>query len=105
MATFLHPKKWIKRLPVEALLWSCALIALALNDTAASHYTVCPVSQAGFTFCPGCGLGRSVTHLFHGDISSSLQTHPLGVFAVIVLSFRIVRLTKHYFQFDYGKSY
>lgn len=98
-------KKWIKRLPVEALIWFCALIALAINDTAASHYSVCPIRQAGFTICPGCGLGRSVTYLFHGEILTSLQTHPLGVFAVIVLSFRIVQLTKHYFQFDYGKSY
>ena len=105
MATLSLVKKRIKRLPVEAVLWCCALIALALNDTAASHYSLCPLSQAGFTFCPGCGLGRSVTHLFHGEILTSFQTHPLGVFAVIVLSFRTVQLTKHYFQFDYGKSY
>ncbi|MGC1241419.1 MAG: DUF2752 domain-containing protein [Chryseosolibacter sp.] len=94
----------LKRIPVEAICWLAGLVVLAASDTAASHFSLCPLKNAGLGFCPGCGLGRSVTLLFHGDILRSFQTHPLGVFAVIVLSYRIAQLTKQYFQ-HYGKSY
>jgi hypothetical protein len=95
----------LKRIPFEALCWLTGLLLLALLDTASnSHFTLCPLKNAGFNFCPGCGLGRSISLLFHGELVASLKTHPLGVFAVIILSFRIINLMKHYFQ-NYGKSY
>lgn len=100
----LHTVQLLKRIPFEALCWAAGLALLALSDTAADHFSLCPLKNAGIHFCPGCGLGRSVTLLFHGEISASFQMHPLGMFAVIVLSFRIVDLTKQYLQ-HYGKSY
>ena len=95
--------KVLRHLPLEACCWFAALVALALTDPASSHFSLCPLKNAGITFCPGCGLGRSITLFFHGDIAASFHTHPLGIFAVIVLSFRIVNLTKHYLK--HGKSY
>ncbi|MDQ2658023.1 MAG: DUF2752 domain-containing protein [Bacteroidota bacterium] len=80
------------------------MIVLAVVDAGSSHLTICPFSNAGFEFCPGCGLGRSVSHAIHGDFRESIQVHPLGIFAVIVLSFRIANLTKLYIR-NYGKSY
>jgi len=93
-----------KRLPFEALVWLTGLILLASADAASGHFSVCIFKNAGFTFCPGCGLGRSITQLFNGDVLESLRTHPLGVGAVVILTVRIVNLTKLYFQ-NYGKSY
>ncbi|MEX1241174.1 MAG: DUF2752 domain-containing protein [Cyclobacteriaceae bacterium] len=97
-------RKTLKYLPFEAICWFGALALLGFSDTTAHHFSLCPLKNAGFAFCPGCGLGRSVTLLFHGDIAASFEMHPLGIFAVIVLSFRIVDLTRQYLQY-YGKSY
>ncbi|HEY9487679.1 MAG TPA: DUF2752 domain-containing protein [Chryseosolibacter sp.] len=93
-----------KRIPWEGLIWATGLIMLACADTGLQHFTLCPLENAGWNFCPGCGLGGSITLFFHGRLVESFLLHPLGIFAVFTLSFRIIILTKHYFQ-DYGKSY
>ena len=89
---------------MEALTWTLGLLALALLPVPEhAHFTVCPLYHLGFSWCPGCGLGRSVSLLFHGQAMRSLQAHPLGIFAVVILSFRIFQLTKYYLK-SYGKS-
>lgn len=95
---------FLKRFPFEALIWFSGLLVLYLNPAGDSHFTICPLKNAGFDFCPGCGLGTSVSLLLHGEVVDSLHAHPLGIFALIILSFRIVNLTKLYIQ-NYGKSY
>ncbi|MBL7859060.1 MAG: DUF2752 domain-containing protein [Cyclobacteriaceae bacterium] len=95
----------LKQIPWEAVVWSFALLYLALyqpgNDP---HFTVCPLHHLGLEFCPGCGLGRSIAFLFHGHLWQSLAAHPLGIFAVIILPYRIIQLTKNYLH-QYGKNY
>ena len=93
----------LKRIPFELLVWVTGLLLLAFIDTN-GHFTLCPLKNAGWYFCPGCGLGRSISLFFNGDLTASLEAHPLGIFAVIILSFRILNLTKLYVQ-NYGKSY
>lgn len=95
---------FLRRFPFEALIWFSGLLVLYLNPVGDSHFTICPLKNAGFDFCPGCGLGTAVSLLLHGEVVDSLHAHPLGIFALIILSFRIVNLTKLYFQ-NYGKSY
>jgi hypothetical protein len=56
------------------------------------HYSFCVFKFLGLKFCPGCGLGHSISYLFHGDIPASFSAHPLGIFAVIVLMCRIYNL-------------
>lgn len=94
---------FIRSLPLEAIVWTCGLIALALYTPSGEHFTLCPFYHLGFDFCPGCGLGRSIALFFHGEIIDSLKTHPLGIFAVIILSFRIIQLSKDYLK-SHGKS-
>lgn len=95
----------LKALPVEALTWMLGLLSLAvLPVPEGDHVTICPLHHLGFAWCPGCGLGRSISLLFHGEAMRSLEVHPLGIFAVIILSFRIFQLTKHYLT-AYGKSH
>ncbi|ASU32319.1 hypothetical protein MuYL_0416 [Mucilaginibacter xinganensis] len=48
----------------------------------------------GVTWCPGCGLGHSISFLFHGDIKNSLHAHWLGIPAVGVILYRIVVLAR-----------
>jgi hypothetical protein len=94
----------LKRFPFEALCWLTGLLSLAFSDPSSPHFSLCPLKNMGFDFCPGCGLGTSVSLLFHGQIADSLHAHPMGIFAVIVLSFRIINLTKQRIR-SYGKSY
>lgn len=93
-----------KRLPFEALVWLSGLLTLFFLDVGNNHFTLCPLKNAGLDFCPGCGLGKSISLLFRGQLSQSLDAHPLGIFAVIILSFRIIKLTKQYIE-NYGQSY
>lgn len=88
-------KAWqqIKRLPFEAFIWIGALLFLALSDPLSeTHFTLCPLRNAGFQFCPGCGLGKSISLIFNGYYLSAFSTHPLGLFAIIVLSYRSIYL-------------
>jgi len=48
----------------------------------------------GFTWCPGCGLGHSISFLFHGDIKSSFHAHWLGIPALIIIVYRIYVLAR-----------
>ena len=94
----------LKRIPIEAIVWTAGLLVLALIDSGNDHFSLCFLKNAGFDFCPGCGLGKSISLFFDGELNASLRAHPLGVFAVLILTFRIVNLTKLYFK-NYGKSY
>ena len=80
---------WFKK---EAFIWLAALTWLALADPSGHHYSICPLHNLGFSFCPGCGLGRSIGYFFRLDPVSSFQAHPLGILAVILLIYRIIRV-------------
>ena len=97
--------KRYRNFPLEALVWFGGLVALAFyHPETDPHFSICPLYYAGLDFCPGCGLGRSVSFLFHGEILQSFAAHPLGIFAVIILSYRIIELLKPYIK-SYGKNY
>jgi hypothetical protein len=79
----------------ELIFWIAALITTALIPLDASpHYSFCLFKLAGFDFCPGCGIGHSISYLFHGNLSASFNSHPLGLFAVLVIICRISKLLR-----------
>lgn len=81
------------RVGLEAIVWIGAFIYLAVhNPYAHGEFTLCPLKNLGFNYCPGCGLGRSVSFFLHGDVVRSFQTHILGIPATIILFFRIISL-------------
>lgn len=74
------------RLYSEALIWVSVLVVLALSPAGEEgHLNLCLFNLAGFTWCPGCGIGRSMIRLLHGNLSASLSMHPLGIVAVILM--------------------
>lgn len=83
-------KKW----PLELFFWFGALLFLALTQTGSAHYSLCPIENMGFSWCPGCGLGRSLRSLLHADIRSSLDHHWFGIPALFILLHRILQLLK-----------
>ena len=87
----------LKRIPLELIFWIAALILLAAADPHdhrdAQHFTLCPIANMGFTWCPGCGIGRSITQLFHGNLVESFAQHWFGLPALLIICRRIGVLT------------
>jgi len=82
-----------KLIGFEALVWILGLFYLAfINSPDATHFTVCPLANLGIGFCPGCGLGNSISYLIRGELISSIHTHPLGIFALIIITARIISI-------------
>jgi hypothetical protein len=57
-------------------------------------FSFCFLKLIGVNFCPGCGLAHAISYLFHGDFAGSVKSHPLGIFAVVVICLRIIQLSK-----------
>ena len=85
--------KIVKQIRPEAILWIAALIYLiTINPLRGGHLDFCVFHLIGIENCPGCGLGRSMSFLFHGDLVNSIRMHPLGIIAVILIVHRIITL-------------
>jgi len=82
----------------EAWIWLVALAFLASSNPSGQHYSFCLFNNLGIPFCPGCGLGRSITLLFNGDVKQSFLCHPLGIPAVILLFSRIFTVLRNSIQ-------
>ncbi len=79
----------------ELTAWIAALTLLAFMDPqSGTHYSFCPFRFIGISFCPGCGIGHSISYLFHGNLGASFSAHPLGIFALAVILYRIFRLSQ-----------
>ena len=97
--------KYIKSFPIELLFWVLALVLLATANPHEHHFTLCPLANLGFDWCPGCGLGRSITALFHGDVNASFAQHWLGIPAVLLIANRIYQLNKQLFNKEINLKY
>lgn len=86
-------------LPLEALVWITGLLILAVyNPHYQEHMSMCVFNNVGFSYCPGCGLGRSISYFLHGDILMSFSAHPIGIAAVGILGYRIYKSSIDYFK-------
>ena len=82
-----------RRMNLEAALWIAGLAGLALSKPDADrHYTLCVFKRMGFRRCPGCGVGHSISYLFRGRVRDSFRSHPLGLFALVIILRRIATL-------------
>lgn len=89
----------IFHLPFEAIVWLTGLLILALyNPHHGEHMSMCVFNNVGFMYCPGCGLGRSISYFLHGDINMSFSAHPAGIAAVVILTFRIYKSSIDYIK-------
>ncbi len=82
----------------ELFFWITGLIILALSNPAHQHFTICPLANAGFTFCPGCGLGHSISWLFRLNFTESFHSHFFGLPALLIILFRIKQLLFNQFK-------
>jgi len=93
--------KILKHLPFELIVWIAALVLLGLADVhdhgSEPHFTLCPLANMGFSWCPGCGVGRSIAHLLQGNFGASLEQHWFGIPALLIICSRIIVLIKKNF--------
>ncbi|PSQ81115.1 MAG: hypothetical protein BRD46_02905 [Bacteroidetes bacterium QS_8_68_15] len=94
-------RRFLRRLPPEAGVWTAGLLALAAADPAGPGLIdLCGFERLGLLrllglpFCPGCGLGHSVAFLLDGQLAAALRAHPIGPFALTVLTARIATLAR-----------
>ncbi len=85
----------IKIFPPEAMIWIVALVLLFLFDESREHISLCIFNFLGFDFCFGCGIGRSISSVLHGEILKSFSYHFFGLPATIILVSRIIQLFLH----------
>ncbi len=94
---------FLVKFPGELLFWVAALLFIffTTGPIHEAHFSLCPLSNVGIDFCPGCGLGHSIGHILRAEIIESFSAHPLGVFALGVMLFRIYTLIKNQIK-NYG---
>ena len=86
-------KKVWKLSGFEVFCWILGISYLIFfHSPGESHFTICPLANLGLEFCPGCGLGNSISYLFSGDLISSFNSHPLGIFALIIIISRLISI-------------
>lgn len=82
----------------ELIFWVLVLLALGVATPEAyghvHHFTLCPLASLGIEWCPGCGLGRSITQVMHGNITESWKHHWFGVPSILIILYRIGELAK-----------
>lgn len=92
----------LRSVPAEALIWAGGLFVLAVEAPSLSgHVTFCVPTLLGLDGCIGCGLGASIGHLFRGHLSASIDAHPLGIPATLLLTVRIVQLFRDHQRTQY----
>ena len=87
-----------RQIPIELLFFSIGLLLLYFINPNKTHASICPLTNLGFDFCPGCGFGRSLYFLMHFQFSKSWAIHPLGFLGFAVITFRIYTLTRNIFN-------
>jgi ribose/xylose/arabinose/galactoside ABC-type transport system permease subunit len=94
MMTKIQFYRLILNLPLELIIWMSALLFLVFTASRSAHSSLCPLDNLGFNWCPGCGLGRSIRYLLHGEFNLSFENHWFGIPASIILFYRIIQLFK-----------
>ncbi|MDZ7806811.1 MAG: DUF2752 domain-containing protein [Gracilimonas sp.] len=79
----------------EWLAFSFGLLLLALMSPDDAGISLCLFEWVGLDFCPGEGLGHSISYTFRGNMSSALEAHIAGPAAVLILILRIVFIWKN----------
>lgn len=100
--------RWLSRIPLELILWVTAILLLAAADPAdhfhGNHFSLCPLANLGFTGCPGCGLGRAIIQLLHGNVAQSIHFHWVGIPALLIIGYRIFILSRYEMKKIFNKK-
>ena len=82
----------LRKSGAEPWMWLGALTFLAVFPPGEEHFSFCLFHHAGIHWCPGCGIGRSIALALQGNFQESFHGHILGIPAIFIVGFRIVKL-------------
>lgn len=88
----------------EVVAFSIGLLLLAWMNPHADGETFCLFEQAGLSFCPGEGLGHSISFIFRGELYKSLQANMLGFFAITILVTRVIHLALKNYHYNHNQQ-
>jgi hypothetical protein len=77
----------------ELVCWITALVVLFFLPEGTGQ-SLCLFKAIGFTACPGCGIGHSMHDALRLRLGSSINHHPLGIIAILIIFNRITLLFK-----------
>jgi hypothetical protein len=84
----------------ELILWLIALVFVWIMPTTPLQ-SFCLFKQIGLTFCPGCGIGRAIHEVMHANWVASWHYHKLGLPALVMICWRILKLLNQTKQHNY----
>lgn len=77
----------------EITAFTIGLLLLAMMDPeAANGPSLCLFDFMGISFCPGDGLGHSISYIFKGQFNNAMESNVLGPLAIVIIGGRIVQL-------------
>lgn len=76
----------------EWIVLALGLLLAASITPGLDEPTFCLFNRSGVDFCPGCGLGRSMSLAMRGSLTASFKMHPAGILAIFILLYRIVTI-------------
>jgi len=82
----------LRHFPFELLFWIMALILLGAAKPGEHHFSLCPLANWNI-WCPGCGLGRAISAIFHGELRESIALHWFGIPALLLIVYRMGQLS------------
>jgi hypothetical protein len=88
----------LRKLNTELFCWLFILAALAIVNPSHTHFTLCVFNLTGLEWCPGCGIGHSISYLLHGNLQQSWQSHYLGLPALLIILHRCINLSISQFK-------
>jgi hypothetical protein len=87
-------RQWIMQIPLELIFWIGSIGAILTINPEVQAFSLCPLHNLGFDWCPGCGLGKSMNLLARGEFQASWNLHPAGSLAFGTIIHRIWVLIK-----------
>src|SRR5690606_16845141 len=88
----------------ELIAWTAGLIFLFILPIQDDHFSLCLFKAAGINFCPGCGIGSSISHLLHLKFEESFTIYHLDFLAFLIIMHRIISLLKNNGVYFYNSA-
>jgi hypothetical protein len=89
------PRRWLRwGAMVTAGLALCAggVYLYSFNPAGSGVYPICPFHALTGLHCPGCGTGRALHQLLHGNVLAAMRLNPLAVVLLPPLAYGMLSL-------------
>jgi|AntRauTorcE11898_2_1112593.scaffolds.fasta_scaffold46642_2 hypothetical protein len=83
---------------LEWMVFGIGILLLGLMSPENTGTSFCFFEWIGIGFCPGEGLGHSISYTFRGNFTAAIQAHFAGPFAVAILGSRVIYIWRKLYQ-------